>query len=174
MYPILTFTVGHTHGEGEMKTELFKNVGIAPKFKIFFLLTVELRRLAPSQFAGMQRRPKSIKGSGAERGKPLERDAVADRSEAEKTVKLGNGQRGDSDLTLAGSKIRDCVDKIFFFHPCLEAERGHHGGMKAITSRRSGQLGHGLRIKATKGRLRQRNATDGVPAKPTTTLEPER
>jgi len=64
--PILTFAVGHAGGEGEMESELFKDVGIPPEFKIFLLLTAELCRLAPSEFAGIERGAKSIKGAGAQ------------------------------------------------------------------------------------------------------------
>jgi len=63
--PILSFAVDHAGGEGEMEPELFKDVGIPPKFQIFLFLAAELERLAASELAGIERGTKSIKGSDA-------------------------------------------------------------------------------------------------------------
>ena len=64
--PILAFAVGHAHGEGKMKAELFKDVWIPPEFQVFLLLAAEWFRFSSGQLTGIERGAKPIKGAGTE------------------------------------------------------------------------------------------------------------
>jgi hypothetical protein len=48
-----------------VKPILFKYIGIAPKFKVFLLLTTELSGLTPGEFTGFKGGAEAIKGAGA-------------------------------------------------------------------------------------------------------------
>jgi len=71
------------------------------------------------------------------------------RSQAEKVIELGDRQGGDGELPLAGGKFNHGIEQFLFVEPLFQTKGSHHGGMKAVTRRCSGQIVNDFRIKAT-------------------------